>query len=62
MVLADEKSMQYGLNPNLVSALAPFDLVEVGAKFGAELDNLATIYPCKQSWAALQAKLRWLRN
>ena len=28
-----------GLNPSLVSALAPFGLVEVGAEFGAELDN-----------------------
>ena len=28
-----------GLNPNLVSALAPFVLVEVGAEIGAELDN-----------------------
>ena len=29
-----------GLNPNLVSALAPFGLVRVGAEFGAKLDNL----------------------
>ena len=29
-----------GQNPNLVSALAPFGLVEVGAEFGAELDNM----------------------
>ena len=29
-----------GLNPILVSALAPFGLVEVGAEIGAELDNL----------------------
>ena len=28
-----------GLNPILVSALAPFGLVEVGAEIGAELDN-----------------------
>ena len=28
-----------GLNPNLVSALAPFVLVKVGAEIGAELDN-----------------------
>ena len=28
-----------GLNPNLVSALAPLGLVEVGAEMGAELDN-----------------------
>ena len=27
------------LNPILVSALAPFGLVEVGAEIGAELDN-----------------------
>ena len=30
-----------GLNPNLMSALAPFALVEVGAEFGAELDNVS---------------------
>ena len=30
-----------GLNPILVSALAPFGLVEVGAEIGAELDNFA---------------------
>ena len=29
-----------GMNPNLVSALAPFGLVRVGAEFGAKLDNL----------------------
>ena len=28
-----------GLNPNLVSALASFGLVKVGAEIGAELDN-----------------------
>ena len=28
-----------GLNPNLVSALAPFGLVRAGAEIGAELDN-----------------------
>ena len=28
-----------GLNPILVSALAPFGLVEVGAEIGTELDN-----------------------
>ena len=28
-----------GWNPNLVSALAPFGLVKVGAEIGAELDN-----------------------
>ena len=28
-----------GLNPNLVSALAQIALVEVGAEFGAELEN-----------------------
>ena len=28
-----------GLNPNLVSALAPFGIVEVGAEFRAELDS-----------------------
>ena len=28
-----------GLNPILVSAPAPFGLVEVGAEIGAELDN-----------------------
>ena len=28
------------LNPNLVSTLAPFALVKVGADIGAELDNL----------------------
>ena len=28
-----------GLNPNLVSAQAPFVLVKVGAEIGAELDN-----------------------
>ena len=28
-----------GLNPILVSALAPFGLVKVGAEIGAELDN-----------------------
>ena len=31
-----------GLNPILVSALAPFGLVEVGAEIGAELDNKYT--------------------
>ena len=31
-----------GLNPNLVSALAPFGLVRAGAEIGAELDNKAT--------------------
>ena len=30
-----------GLNPILVSALAPFALVKVGAEIGAELDNTA---------------------
>ena len=29
-----------GLNPNLVSALAPLGVVEVGAEFGAELDSI----------------------
>ena len=33
-----------GLNPNLVSALAPFVLVQVGAAIGAELDNLLNNY------------------
>ena len=28
-----------GLNPNLVSALAPFSLVRAGAEIGAELDK-----------------------
>ena len=28
------------LNPKLVSALAPFGLIEVVAEFGAELDNI----------------------
>ena len=28
-----------GLNPSLVSALAPFSLVRAGAEIGAELDN-----------------------
>ena len=28
-----------GLNPILVSALAKFGLIEVGAEIGAELDN-----------------------
>ena len=28
-----------GQNPILLSALAPFGIVEVGAEFGAELDN-----------------------
>ena len=28
-----------GLNPSLVSALAPFGLVRAGAEIGAELDN-----------------------
>ena len=28
-----------GLNPSLVSALAPFAVVLVGAEIGAELDN-----------------------
>ena len=28
-----------GLNPSLVSTLAPFGLVKVGAEIGAELDN-----------------------
>ena len=28
-----------GLNPSLVSALAPFGLVSAGAEIGAELDN-----------------------
>ena len=27
------------MNPNLVSALAPFALDKVGAEFGSELDN-----------------------
>ena len=31
------------LNPNLLSALAPFGLVKVGAEFGAELDNKRNI-------------------
>ena len=31
-----------GLNPILVSALAPLDLVRVGAEIGAELDNLVS--------------------
>ena len=45
MVLTMLKSLRsggvggVGLNPNLVSALAPLGLVEVGAKIGAELDN-----------------------
>ena len=30
-----------GLNPNLVSALAPFGLVRAGAEIGAELDNIS---------------------
>ena len=29
-----------GLNPNLVSALAPLGLVEVRTEIGAELDNI----------------------
>ena len=29
-----------GLNPNLVSGLAPFVLVKVGAEIWAELDNM----------------------
>ena len=29
-----------GLKPNLVSAVAPFGLVRVGAEFRAKLDNL----------------------
>ena len=29
-----------GLNPNLVSALAPFGLVEVGAEIGAKPNNM----------------------
>ena len=37
-----------GLNPILVSALAPFGLVKVGAEIGAELENFQ-IY-CKFSF------------
>ena len=33
-----------GLNPILVSALAPFGLVEVGAEIGAELDNFEYVH------------------
>ena len=41
MVLTMKKSgVGWGLNPNLVSVLAPFALVKVGAEIGAELDNL----------------------
>ena len=53
MVLTMKKSLRWGgwvggvewsgwvgLNPILVSALAPFGLVKVGAEIGAELDNL----------------------
>ena len=32
-----------GLNPNLVSALAPFGLVRAGAETGAQLDNKLSI-------------------
>ena len=43
MVLTMKKSLQWsgwmGLNPILVSALAPFGLVKVVAEIGAELDN-----------------------
>ena len=35
-----------GLTPNIVSALAPFVLVKVGAEIGAELDNIG-ITVCK---------------
>ena len=40
MVLSMKKSFWWGgLNPNIVSTLAPFGLVKVGAEIGAELDN-----------------------
>ena len=32
-----------GLNLSLVSAMAPFGLVRVGAEFGAELDNIESL-------------------
>ena len=32
-----------GLNPSLVSALAPFGLVRAGAETGAQLDNKLSI-------------------
>ena len=48
MVLTMKKSLRWvewsgvrgvGLNPILMSALAPFGLVEVGVEIGAEFDN-----------------------
>ena len=32
----------------LVSALAPFGLVEVGAEIGAELDNIINLIGCRK--------------
>ena len=44
-----------GYNPNLVSALAPFGLVEVGAEFGAELDNKIRVH--RSAWKVGMKKL-----